>query len=43
MKSVKIGQVVSEKKMFKDYMILNIYIAKRQGRITAKEQKFDCN
>ena len=25
MKSVKIGQVVSEKKIIKDYMILNMY------------------
>ena len=43
MKSMKIGRVVSEKKMFKDYMILNMYIAKGQGRITAKRQNFDCN
>ena len=28
---VKTGQVVSEKKMFRDYMILNMYIAKEQG------------
>ena len=26
MKSVKIGQVIPEKKTFKDYMILNMYI-----------------
>ena len=32
MKSGKIGQVVSEKK-FKDYMIVNMYIAKGQGSI----------
>ena len=35
---VKIGQSVSEK-TFKDYEILNMYIAKGQGQIT-KEDKF---
>ena len=39
---VKIWQVVSEKK-FKDYMILNMYIAKGQGRITTRGQNFNCN
>ena len=39
---VKIGQVVSEKKMFKDNIILNMYIAKGQGSITTRGQKFDC-
>ena len=33
----------SEKKTFKDYMSLNMYIAKGQGRITTREQNFDCN
>ena len=28
---VKIGQVVSEKKTFKDFMILYLYIAQGQG------------
>ena len=31
---VKIGQAVSEKKMFKDYEILYMYIAQGQGQIT---------
>ena len=35
---VKIGQAVSAKKMFKDYEILNMYIAQRQGQI-AQEDK----
>ena len=43
MKSLKIGQVVSEKKTFKDYMISNMYIAPGQECITAKGQNFDCN
>ena len=30
---VKIGEAVSEKNTFKDYMILYKYIAKRQGQI----------
>ena len=29
--------------MFKDYMILNMYITEGQGRKTAKGQNFDCN
>ena len=32
--SLKISQVDSEKKMFKDYTILHIYIAQGQGQIT---------
>ena len=39
---VKIGQAVSEKR-FKAYMILNMYIAKGQGCMTARGQNFDCN
>ena len=35
---VKIGQAVSEKKTFKDYEILYIYISQGQGQIT-KENK----
>ena len=31
---VKIAQAVSKKKTFKDYTILNMYIAQRQGQIT---------
>ena len=34
MKSGKIGPVVSEKKTFKDYTILYIYIAQGQGQIS---------
>ena len=34
---VKVGQVVSEK-MFKDYEILYMYIAQRQGQITQKDK-----
>ena len=30
---VKIGQALSENKIFKDYKILNMYIAKGQGQI----------
>ena len=30
----KMDQVVSEKKMFKDFMILYLYIAQGQGQIT---------
>ena len=33
-KMVKIGQPVSEKKTFKDFMILYLYIAQGQGQIT---------
>ena len=39
---MKIGQVVSEK-IFKDYKILYMYIAKGQGQITPRRQNFDCN
>ena len=38
---VKIGQVVSEKKMFKDFMVLYLYIAQGQGHITPGGQNFD--
>ena len=31
---VKIGQAVSEKKTFKDYKTVYMYIAQRQGQIT---------
>ena len=31
---VKIGQVVSEKKTFKDFMVLYLYIAQGQEQIT---------
>ena len=33
---VKIVQVVSEKKIFKDFTIFYVYIAQRQGQINAK-------
>ena len=33
-KMVKIGQAVSEKKTFKDFIILYLYIAQGQGQIT---------
>ena len=36
---VKIGQEVSEK-MFKDYMILYMYIDQEQGKITPMRQNF---
>ena len=39
---VKIGQAVSEK-MFKDYMILYMYIGQEQGQITSRRHNFDCN
>ena len=35
---VKIGQTVSEKKMFKDYKILYMYIAHGQGQITLRDK-----
>ena len=35
---VKIGQAVSEKKTFKDYEILYMYIAKGQGHITQQDK-----
>ena len=37
---VKIGQVVWEKKRFKDFMVLYLYIAQRQGQITPQGAKF---
>ena len=39
---VKIGQAVSEKKTFKDYKILYMYIAQGQGQIL-QEDMFDCS
>ena len=36
MKSGEIGQAVSEKKTFEEYMILNMYKAKGLGRITPR-------
>ena len=43
MKYVKIAQVVSEKKTFKIYIILYIYMTQWQGQITPKGQNFDFN
>ena len=43
---VKTGQVVLEKKTFKDIMVLYLYIAKGQGHITPRGeggQNFDPN
>ena len=40
---VKIGQVVSEKKTFKDFMVLYLYIAQGQGQITPRGQNSDPN
>ena len=40
---VKIGQVVSEKKTFKDFMLLYLYIAQGQGQKIPREQNFDLN
>ena len=40
---VKIAQVVSEKKMFKNYTILYMYIAQGQGQLTLRGQNFDDN
>ena len=37
----KIVQAVSEKKTFKNYKILYMYIVQWQGQITLKGQKFD--
>ena len=34
---VKIGQIVSEEKLFKNIMISNMYTAQRQGKITFAE------
>ena len=39
---VKIWQAVSEK-MFKDYMILYMYVAQGPEQITSGGQNFDCN
>ena len=33
-----IGQAVSEKKMFKDYEILYVYIAQGQGQLTLADK-----
>ena len=38
---VEIGQVVSEK-LFNNIMILYMYTAQGQGKLTLKEQNFDC-
>ena len=43
MKSGQNFKVVSRNKTLKDYMILKMYIAKGQGRITTRGQNFDCN
>ena len=40
---VKISQVVSEKKTFKNYTILYVYIAHGQEQITPRGQNFDYN
>ena len=40
---VKIGQMVSEKKTFKDYTVLYKYISIGQGQITLYVQNFNCN
>ena len=40
---VKIAQTVSEKKTFKNYTILYMYIAQGQGQITLRGQNFDYN
>ena len=37
---MKIGQAVSEKKLFKDYDILFMYIAQGQGQITSGDTIF---
>ena len=39
----KMGQVVSEKKTFKDFMTLYLYIALGQGQETLRGQNFDYN
>ena len=39
----KTAQVVSEKKTFKNYTILYMYIAKGQGMITSRDKDFNCN
>ena len=40
---VKIGWVVSEKKTFKNFMDLYLYITQGQGQITPREPNFDPN
>ena len=40
---VKIARAVSEKKTFKDFTILYLYIAQGQVQIILRGQKFDCN
>ena len=40
---VKIAQAIFEKKTFKNYTILYMYIAQGQGQITPRGQNFDCN
>ena len=39
----KIAQEVSEKKTFKNYTFLYVYIARWQWQITLKGQSFDCS
>ena len=39
----KNAQVVPEKKTFKNYTSLYMYIAQCQGQITPRRQNFDCN
>ena len=41
-KSGENSQAVSEKKIFKNYTIVYMYIAQEQGQITPRGQKFDC-
>ena len=40
---VKIAQTLSEKRTFKNYTIIYMYIAQRQGQITLWGQNFDYN
>ena len=40
---VKIAQVVSEKKTFKKYTILYVFIAQGEGQITPRGQNFEYN
>ena len=42
-KLVKTGQAVSQKKMFKDYTILYMYIAQEQSQTTPRRQNVNCN
>ena len=39
----KIAQTLSEKKTFKNYTILYMYIANEPGQINRRGQKFDYN